>query len=79
MLPLTSIPTPHLLPLPPRPPLLQCFWLFLIFYGMPAQLEAFKVPSQCDYLETVPGYCCYAGGSPSCIQPAGNWLASECW
>ena len=61
----------------PSPHPLQCFWLFLIFYGMPSQLSAFKVPSQCDYLASVPGYCCYAGGSPPCIQPAGNWLASE--
>ncbi|PSC72089.1 P-type ATPase [Micractinium conductrix] len=41
----------------------QCFWLFLIFYGMPAQLSAFYVPSACDWykVNTAPGFCCTPG------------------
>ncbi|KAL4452347.1 hypothetical protein ABPG75_008009 [Micractinium tetrahymenae] len=51
----------------------QCFWLFLIFYGLPAQLGAFKVVSQCDYYKAnaVPGFCCtpgVTGGSMDCSQ-----------
>ncbi|KAI7841822.1 hypothetical protein COHA_004351 [Chlorella ohadii] len=45
----------------------QCFWLFLIFYGMPAKLDRFKIPSQCswftnpteyDFYNMPAGYCC---------------------
>ncbi|KAL4450031.1 hypothetical protein ABPG77_010700 [Micractinium sp. CCAP 211/92] len=51
----------------------QCFWLFLIFYGMPAQLSAFKVVSQCEYYtaNAVPGFCCtpgVTGGPMDCSQ-----------
>lgn len=36
----------------PRTPAgVQLFWLFLIFYGMPAQLSAFKVPSEADWFK----------------------------
>lgn len=64
-------PRPAPCPLPSRPP--QLFWLFLIFYGMPAQLSVYHVPSQCEWFKdptqygyaasTLPaGYCCNPDG-----------------
>ncbi|KAL6781722.1 FAP10B [Auxenochlorella protothecoides x Auxenochlorella symbiontica] len=51
--------------------LYQCFWLFLIFYGMPAQLPAFAIPSQCDYYQAQTTLCCEAG-SAACLQSGGG-------
>lgn len=60
----------------------QCFWLFLIFYGMPAKLDRFKIPSQCDWFTNpteydfngMPaGYCCNpndATATNSCTNSA---------
>jgi hypothetical protein len=65
------------------PCLLQLLWLFLIFYGCPAQLDYFKVPSRCEYYETnQAALCCpYVEGQPlqaSCLQANGGYyLPSE--
>lgn len=51
----------------------QCFWLFLIFYGLPANVDSYHIESQCEwytnneYNATDPynSLCCYQG-SPQC-------------
>ena len=47
----------------------QIFWLFLIFYGMPAQLSSFYVQSECEWMQrnSSPGFCCVPG-SAECSQ-----------
>lgn len=71
------------------PPLPQCFWLFLIFYGMPAKLDRFKIPSQCswftnpteyDFYGMPAGYCCNpdpAATVNNCNSSA--YLTSSAW
>lgn len=39
----------------------QIFWVSLIFYGAHPHMDAYHVPSKCEYLKTLPGYCCSAG------------------
>ncbi len=67
------------------PTQLKVFWLLLIFYGMPAKLDRFAVPTQCDYFKahSPSGFCCplpmTTGGTPQCFLGAGGyWSASEC-
>ncbi|GAB4816684.1 hypothetical protein N2152v2_003730 [Parachlorella kessleri] len=43
----------------------QIFWIFLIFYGMPAQFEAFKLPNKCSW-------SLYAGETPVCVLYTGG-------
>lgn len=66
--------------------LYQCFWLFLIFYGLPAQLEKFYVQSECEWLQgnAPAGFCCIPG-SPECLAyppyaaaPAGFTVTPVC-
>ena len=47
--------------------LVQLLWLFLIFYGMPAHLPAYAVPSQCDYFtaNAPAGFCCTPATDPA--------------
>lgn len=59
----------------------QLFWLFLIFYGMPAQLPRFKIPSECAYFTTnaPAGFCCVPG-SAECsayYQPGAPWHQTQ--
>lgn len=60
------------------------FWLLLIFYGMPAKLGRFHIPTQCDHFQAAaaPGFCCTlpmsTGSTPQCYTDAGGyWLASK--
>jgi hypothetical protein len=53
---------------------------------MPAQLDRFRIPSQCDYYKahSAPGFCCpvpmSVTGTPQCYTDIGGyWLASEPW
>lgn len=53
---------------------------------MPAHLDRFAIPSQCNFYSAnaVPGFCCplpmSEAGTPQCYQPNGGyWFASEGW
>ncbi len=34
------------------------FWLFLIFYGLPATLSAYAIPNTCDTYQSNSNLCC---------------------
>ena len=56
--------------------LYQCFWLFLIFYGLPARFSDYHIPSQCQYYQGSTDLCCAPAGSgaagPACLQSDGG-------
>ena len=54
----------------------QIFWVCLIFYGGPAHLDSYRVPTECDHLKTLPGYCCSAGAP--CIWQASAFVIGFC-
>ena len=62
---------PRFCPSCPHP--LQCFWIFLIFFGAPANMDYYSVPSQCDYFEAHSQLCCVPDAAPACLQSQGGY------
>lgn len=55
----------------------QVFWIFFIYFGMASTHGPVTVPTKCDYMKTVPGFCCFPD-TVSCRNANGGlWLASE--
>jgi Ca2+-transporting ATPase len=56
----------------------QCFWLFLIFYGMPAKLDRFKIPGQCSWFTNLTEYGFYGMPAGYCCNPDTAATTNSC-